>query len=66
MHITQEVQDLLRLHGELEEGVLLKKVYRFLSMGEQQFWEALKVLAKSGIIEVKGPRGGYTYKLKGK
>jgi len=66
MHITQEIQDLLRLHGELEEGVLLKKVYRFLSMGEQQFWEALRVLVKSGVIETRGKPGEYLFKLKGR
>ena len=66
MHLTQEIQDLLRMYGTLEENVLLKKVYRFLSLGESQFYEALSLLKKTGIITFTGKPGGYSYHLKEK
>lgn len=65
MHLTQEIQDLLRLYGALPEGELLKKVYRFLALGESQFWEALSVLKKVGAIEAVGKPGSYIFKLTG-
>jgi len=63
MHLTQEIQDLLRMHGALEENDLLKRVYRFLSLGEYQFYEALSLLRKTGIITFSGKPGSYKYSL---
>lgn len=64
MHLTQEIQDVLRLYGRLDENMLLKKVYRFLSMGEYQFYEALSLLRKTGVLGYEGKPGAYTYFLK--
>lgn len=64
MHLTQEIQDLLRLYGELDENSLLKKVYRFLSLGEYQFYEALSLLRKAGVLGYSGKPGSYVYFLK--
>ena len=66
MHLTQEIQDLLRMYGVLEENDLLKKVYRFLSLGEHQFYESLSLLKKTGIITFQGKPGAYSYLLKEK
>jgi len=63
MHLTQEVQDLLRMYGPLGENDLLRKVYRFLSLGEGQFFETLSILKKTGIITYKGKPGSYIYEL---
>jgi hypothetical protein len=65
MHLTQEVQDLLKVYPILSEEALLKKVYRFLSLGESQFYEAIHVLKRAGIIEPIGSAAtGYSFKLK--
>lgn len=66
MHLTQEIQDLLRMYHTLEENELLKKVYRFLSLGEHQFYESLSLLKKTGIITFTGKPGSYSYSLKEK
>jgi len=63
MHLTQEIQDLLRVHGTLEENILLRKVYRFLSLGEAQFYEALSLLKKTKVITYVGKPGDYSYTL---
>ena len=63
MHLTQEIQDLLRIYGTLEENELLKKVYRFLSQGEAQFYESLSLLKKTGIITFIGKPGSYSFTL---
>jgi hypothetical protein len=63
MHMTQEIQDLLRMYGSLEENILLSKVYRFLTLGEGQFYEALSILRKSKVISFIGKPGSYIYSL---
>jgi len=63
MHLTQEIQDLLKMYGELSEKELLKKVYRFLSLGERQFYETLSILRRAGVIEPIGKPGNYSFKL---
>lgn len=64
MHLTQEIQDVLRLYGKLDENSLLKKVYRFLSLGEHQFYESLSLLRKTGVLGYEGKPGTYVYYLK--
>jgi len=70
MHLIQEIKELLHTFGELSEGDLLSKVYRSLSQGERQYYEALSIMKKSGEIEV-APKGdgsdeatkGFVFKL---
>jgi hypothetical protein len=50
MHLTLQIQQTLRLYGQVSEDELMKKVYKDLSLGERQFYETLNVLAKAGII----------------
>jgi hypothetical protein len=65
MALTQEIKDLLSLHEELPEKELLGKVYRYLSLGEHQFYEALSLLKKTGQLIPRGsPQTGYIYSLK--
>lgn len=64
MQTTQDIQDVLKMKGAVSEGELLKAVYKSLSQGERQFYEALSVLRRTGIIEVIGTAGNYSYKLK--
>lgn len=67
MHLIQEMMELFRHHGELDEGMLMKMVYKSLSQGERQFYEALSILKISGYIEpIKIDSGKYKYKLKRK
>lgn len=64
MQLVQEIKQLLTSHKELREGDLLAKVYRSLSQGERQFYEALSILKRTGDIEPIGKPGNYSYKLK--
>jgi hypothetical protein len=65
MQLVQDIVDQLKIHGELDEGELLKKVYRSLSQGERQFFEALSVLQRTRAIYYKGKPGSYRYGLVG-
>lgn len=64
MHLTLQIQDTLRLYGEVSEATLLKMVYKDLSLGERQFYETLSVLRRAGIIDPTGKPGDYSYKLR--
>lgn len=64
MQLVQEIKELLKLHGTLKETKLLKIVYRSLSNGERQFYEALSVLKRIGALDIEGKPGEYSYKLK--
>jgi len=64
MQLAQEIQDVLKMHGELSESALLKIVYRSLSQGEGQFYEAIRILKRTGILEYKGNPGNYSYSIK--
>lgn len=66
MHLIQEIQDLLKLRGPISENELLEGVYRSLSQGERQFYEALSVMKKTGVIIPKGTPGNYIYELRRK
>jgi hypothetical protein len=66
MGLVQEIRVLLEQHDILSEGDLLNRVYRSLSQGEKQFYEALAILKKTGIIDPVGKPGSYSYKLKAK
>jgi DNA-binding transcriptional ArsR family regulator len=67
MQLTIQIQDILKLYGELSEDVLLKMVYKDLSMGERQFYETLSVLNRAKIIkyrkEAVDGKGTYFYSL---
>lgn len=65
MRISQEIQDLLKVHGEMSEGELLRRLYRSLSEGERQFYEALSILRVAGILGVKKGANQYIYYLRG-
>lgn len=64
MHLVQEMQDVLKMTGEISESELLKRMFRSLSQGEKQFYETLSVLKRSKLIEVVGTYGNYSYKLR--
>lgn len=64
MHLVQEIQDLIKLHGSMHENDLLAAVYRSLSQGERQFYEALSIMKKTGILVPTGKPGDYTFTLK--
>ena len=66
MVAVQDVQSLLRQFGPTSEKVLLRKMYRSLSLGDAQFYEAMRILKVAGIIEGIGPPDKRVYKLKGK
>lgn len=63
MQLAQEIQDLLKMHDKLSEEELLRYVYRSLSQGERQFYEALSVLKKIGVILATGKPGEYVFEL---
>ena len=64
MQLTQDIQDILKVKEVMSEQDLLKKVYKSLSQGEKQFYEALSVLRRTGIIEVVGKVPNHGYKLR--
>ena len=64
MALVQDIINLLKQFGTITEKILLKKVYRSLSLGEQQFHEAIRVLKITGTIENVGSAGVAIYKLK--
>lgn len=64
MQLVQEIKNILETQVEVSESDLLTKVYRTLSQGERQFYEALSVLKRTGMIEPVGKQGNYSYKLK--
>lgn len=57
MSLVQDIQDLLRQFGKIKEDELLRKVYRGLSLGESQFYEALRVLKVAKVIKNVGEPG---------
>lgn len=63
MQLVQEIQDYLKIHKSMTEQELLKAVYRSLSQGERQFYEALSVLRRIGAIIPVGQPGNYSYEL---
>lgn len=65
MQTTLDILSALRLHGKLSEGDLLSKVYKSLSQGERQFYEALSVLKQTGKIIPEGKAGAFSYILAG-
>jgi len=54
MHLVPEIQDTLKRFGKLSHGELTKKMYKGLSMGEQQFMEAIRMMRIAGDIKVDG------------
>lgn len=63
MQTVQDIKELLILHGELKEADLLSRLYRGLTQGERQFYEALSILKKTGMITIIGKMGNYSYTL---
>jgi len=66
MNVVQEIRDILNMYGELSENDLLSHVYRILSHGEIQFYEALRILKKINALKVRSEAGIYYYSLKQK
>ena len=66
MRLVQEIQDLLRSQGGIKRRALLKRVYRSLSHGEQQFQEAIRILNMAEIIQLTGAPDNPMIKLKEK
>jgi hypothetical protein len=64
MSLVQDIQDLLRVYGNMKEDELMRKVYRGLSLGENQFYEALRVLKIAKVIENIGQPGHPMWKMK--
>jgi len=64
MKTVKDIEDLLKTCGILTEAELLSKLYRSLSQGERQFYEALSILKRTGLIIPIGKAGDYSYKLK--
>uniref|UniRef100_A0A6M3IP95 DUF3987 domain-containing protein n=1 Tax=viral metagenome TaxID=1070528 RepID=A0A6M3IP95_9ZZZZ len=54
MQLVQDIQELLKQFGKMQESDLMKRVYRGLSLGELQFREAIKILKISNIIDQEG------------
>jgi hypothetical protein len=66
MTVVKLVEDIVKLAGDISEGELLAKTYRYLSHGTQQFYEALAILKKSGKIRIEGsPATGLLIKYAG-
>lgn len=66
MQLVQEMLDLLKVHGALQESEMMNKLYRSLSMGERQFYEAISILRRTDRLKVEGSPGNFTYSLKKK
>lgn len=64
MSLVQEIQDSLIKFGQITERQLLKRFYKQLSHGEPQFYEAISILCKAGIVDRMGKHGEYFYKLR--
>ena len=65
MSLVQDIQDILKQFGDMPEDVLLKRTYRGLALGENQFYEALRVLKMAKVIENIGKPGFPVWKMKG-
>lgn len=65
MSLVKEIQDVLIRFNSFTEKALLKRFYKQLSHGEPQFYEALNILTKAGIVERSVEGKEVTYKIKG-
>jgi hypothetical protein len=65
MSLTQDIQCLLKQFGSLSEEELMQKTYRSLTLGEGQFFEALRVLKMAKVIEMGLVKGRKVVKLVG-
>ena len=63
MHLIQELYEILSDHNKVSESTLLNMVYRNLSQGERQFYEALNVMRKANIITPLKEGESFSYKL---
>ena len=54
MQLCQDIQDLLKQFGGMKQSDLIKRVYRGLSLGENQFHEAIRILKIGRVIEQEG------------
>ena len=52
MSMVQDLQALLKQFGPMTEKTLLKKTYRGLALGENQFHEAIRVLRAEDVIKM--------------
>jgi hypothetical protein len=51
MQTVQEIEDLLKLHGDMDDISLLRMLYKTLTHGEKQFWDALNLSVRIGKIK---------------
>jgi hypothetical protein len=65
MHLIQEIKELFEQQPKITETEMLNRVYRSLSQGERQFYEALSIMKTSGMIEPVKEGNVYAYQLKG-
>lgn len=65
MHLIQEIKEIFLQEEKITESALLNRVYRSLSQGERQFYEALSIMHKAGIITGKKTEKGIELRLKG-
>ena len=65
MQTVKDIEELLKMYGVMSEAELLSRLYRGLSQGERQFYEALSILKRTDIIEPVGKIGNWSYRLKG-
>lgn len=63
MNIVQELKTIITKEGLISESELMKRIYRRLSQGEKQFYEALSVLKKTEDIESVGKAPKLCYKM---
>lgn len=64
MQTVQDIRNILKVSGIMTEGALLERIYKTLSQGERQFYEAINILRSTGMIEPIGKPGHYSYKLR--
>jgi len=64
MSLVQDIKEILKTHDQLSRRDLIKKVYRGLERGEQQFMEAIRILLLAEEVEQVGSPGNPSYKLK--
>lgn len=63
MSLVQDLQSLLKQFGPMSDKELLQKTYRGLSMGENQFYEAVRILRMAEVVTCKVIGGVNTYSL---
>lgn len=63
MSVVQSIKEVLLTCDSMHEYDLLERVYKQLSQGERQFYEALSILRRTGDLEISGKFGNFVYSL---